>query len=306
MNKRVFDILAALFGLVACSPILVVVALLIKLDSHGPIFFKQIRMGRGFRPFHIFKFRTMIQDSSRQGGPLTVGNDPRITRIGQILRRYKVDELPQLINILKGDMSLVGPRPEVPYYVEMFQTEYQEILKVRPGLTDVASLRYMEEEVVLKNADRPEQEYQTRVLPEKLRLAAIYIHHSSFSFDLAIIMQTLINLFGGKYEVFELPELKNIEKQAESNGRASLRRTIIKCRRSIVLFLDLFLIVFANYLAFWLRFDGDIPEKATMLLLQMLPWLVVIRGVSFPFSACMKVFGGIPVSGICKGLRVGF
>ncbi len=132
--------MVSLTGLVVVLPLLPVVAVAIKWDSPGPIFFKQRRMGRGFRPFFIYKFRTMVEDAPALGMSITAGRDPRITRVGQFLRQTKLDELPQLINVLKGDMSLVGPRPEVPRYVELFRKDYEEILQIRPGITDLASL----------------------------------------------------------------------------------------------------------------------------------------------------------------------
>jgi len=130
--KRTFDIVVSVLGLVLLSPLGAVVALLIKWDSRGPVFFRQERVGRGFRPFFIYKFRTMVEDAPRRGGLITVGEDPRITRVGWYLRKTKIDELPQLINVLKGEMRFVGPRPEVRQYVELFRKDYEEILKVRP------------------------------------------------------------------------------------------------------------------------------------------------------------------------------
>jgi lipopolysaccharide/colanic/teichoic acid biosynthesis glycosyltransferase len=140
--KRTFDIVAAALGVVILSPLLLMAAVLVKLSSPGPVFFQQERIGKGFRPFLIYKFRTMRPDAPATGMLITVGNDPRVTRIGRLLRKTKIDELPQLINVLKGDMSLVGPRPEVPKYVELFRADYDEILRVRPGITDLASLKY--------------------------------------------------------------------------------------------------------------------------------------------------------------------
>src|SRR5437899_7042520 len=166
--KRTFDITVSLVGLVVLSPLLLLIGLVIKLDSPGPIFFRQERIGKGFRPFFIFKFRTMVQDLSGRGRLITVGDDPRITRPGGFLRKTKIDELPQLINVLKGDMSLVGPRPEIRQYVELFQKDYEEILKVRPGISDMASLKYSDEASMLGNSQNPGEEYVSRVLPDKL------------------------------------------------------------------------------------------------------------------------------------------
>jgi lipopolysaccharide/colanic/teichoic acid biosynthesis glycosyltransferase len=195
MMKRMFDIVVAAVALVVLFPLLVLTALLIKLDSPGPIFFRQERIGRNFRPFGIYKFRTMVQEASAHGGLITVGEDRRITRVGRILRKTKVDEIPQLINILKGEMAIVGPRPEIRYYVELFRRDYEEILKVRPGLTDLASLKYRDEASLLGKAANPEAEYMTRVLPEKIRLAKDYLRRSSFLFDLSLILKTLFKLF---------------------------------------------------------------------------------------------------------------
>ena len=178
MIKRTFDILVAAASLLLLSPLMVAAALLIKCDSKGPVFFKQERIGRGFRPFLIYKFRTMRQDFNHKVRQITVGADPRITRIGAFLRATKIDELPQLINVLKGDMSFVGPRPEVRQYVQAFQKDYEEILKVRPGITDLASLKYRDEASLLAKAKDPEEEYVTHVLPDKIRLAKDYLQHS--------------------------------------------------------------------------------------------------------------------------------
>ena len=157
MIKRAFDIVVSFVGLVGLFPLMLLVAALIKLDSSGPVFFRQERIGRGFRPFQILKFRTMIDNAQTKGRLITLAQDPRITRVGRILRHTKIDELPQLINVLNGDMSLVGPRPEVRRYVEAFQKDYEEILQVRPGITDLASLKYRNEEAILGNSDNPER-----------------------------------------------------------------------------------------------------------------------------------------------------
>ena len=193
--KRVFDILMATIGLILLSPLFLLVAVLIKLDSPGPIFFRQERIGKRFRPFFIYKFRTMVEHAAQIGTEITYGNDPRITRIGRLLRETKIDELPQIINVLKGEMSLVGPRPEIRQYVELFQRDYEEILKVRPGISDMASLKYSDEASLLGNSRNPREEYISRVLPDKVRLAREYIKHSSLVFDLRLIFKTLLKLF---------------------------------------------------------------------------------------------------------------
>lgn len=195
MVKRIFDIVASAVGLVLLLPLLVVAALLVKLTSPGPVFFKQERIGRRFRPFFIYKFRSMVQDAPTLGGPITFGEDPRITWLGRVLRKTKIDELPQLINVLKGDMSFVGPRPEARRYVEIFRNDYEEILQLRPGITDLASIKYHDEAAVLGQAENPEEEYVKRVLPEKIKLAKQYVHRSSFWFDFVLILKTILKLF---------------------------------------------------------------------------------------------------------------
>jgi lipopolysaccharide/colanic/teichoic acid biosynthesis glycosyltransferase len=188
--KRAFDIVASGLGLLVLSPVLMGVALLIKLSSRGPVLFRHERVGRNFRPFSMYKFRTMVPDAPRLGGPLTAGDDPRITTIGRVLRKTKVDELPQLFNVLRGEMSLVGPRPEVPCYVDMYRQEYREILKARPGITDLASLKYRHEEQILGQLPNPEEEYVRKILPEKIRLSKEYLQSSSFLYDLGLIAKT--------------------------------------------------------------------------------------------------------------------
>jgi len=188
-------ILSAL-GLLLLGPVLLLVAVAVKLSSPGPVFFRQQRVGRGFRPFLIIKFRTMVADAPRLGGPITFGDDPRITRLGYILRKTKLDELPQLFNVLKGDMSLVGPRPEVPEYVELFRRDYEEILRVRPGITDLASIKYCDEAALLGAAEDPQREYRERVLPEKITLAKQYVREASLWMDIKIIAGSLLAVVG--------------------------------------------------------------------------------------------------------------
>src|SRR5262249_26173556 len=198
MLKRLFDIVVSLVGLICFLPLLLLAAVLIKLDSAGPVFFRQTRIGMGFRPFQILKFRTMVQESSPRGQSITVGDDPRITRVGWFLRKTKIDELPQLINVLRGEITFVGPRPEVPQYVELFRQDYEEILKMRPGITDSASLKYRHEAALLGQSRNPEEEYIRRVLPDKIKLEKEYIRRSSFMFDLKLIFKTLLTIFESK------------------------------------------------------------------------------------------------------------
>lgn len=189
--KRAFDFSVALAGLIALSWLMMLVAALIKLTSRGAVFFQQERMGRGFRPFKILKFRTMVENASELGGQLTAGRDPRVTPVGRLLRKTKLDELPQLINVLRGEMSFVGPRPEVPQYVEMFKNDYEELLKVRPGITDLASLKYRNESEILGESPDPEATYVNVILPDKIALAKEYLRRSSLRFDLMLIFKTI-------------------------------------------------------------------------------------------------------------------
>jgi lipopolysaccharide/colanic/teichoic acid biosynthesis glycosyltransferase len=195
MSKRAFDVVAALLGLVLLAPLLLLVGLLIKLDSTGPVFFRQERIGKAFRPFYIYKFRTMVQDAPGKGGPITFGADPRITRVGRVLRKTKIDEVPQLINVLRGEMSFVGPRPEVRPYVELFREDYQEILEVVPGITDLASVQYRNEAEILGRFDDPAAAYVGHILPDKIKLAKDYVRRASFFFDMTLILKTLMRLF---------------------------------------------------------------------------------------------------------------
>lgn len=192
MIKRLFDIVVSAAGLLVLSPVFLVLAIAIKLDSPGPVFFRQVRVGLHGRPFRIFKFRTMRSDPVGSGPQITVGQDVRITRVGNFLRRWKLDELAQLIDVLRGTMSLVGPRPEVPRYVEHYSQERRgHVLSVRPGITDFASLRFRNESEVLASAENPEREYVEVILPEKLQFAANYVDHSSLSTDLRALGLTL-------------------------------------------------------------------------------------------------------------------
>jgi lipopolysaccharide/colanic/teichoic acid biosynthesis glycosyltransferase len=193
--KRTLDIPASLVGLLLLSPLFALIALAIKLDSKGPVFFCQERVGQGLRRFVIYKFRTMVKDAPQRGGQITASEDPRLTPVGQILRKSKIDELPQLINVLRGEMSLVGPRPEVPRYVDLFRRDYQEILRLPPGITDLASLKYRDESAILQLAADPEREYITRLLPDKIALAKEYVRRSSFCFDVVLICKTFVKVF---------------------------------------------------------------------------------------------------------------
>jgi lipopolysaccharide/colanic/teichoic acid biosynthesis glycosyltransferase len=185
------DIVLSVVFLLVSSPAFAVVAIAIRFSSAGPVFYRQLRVGRFGKAFRIFKFRTMIANAERIGGPSTADDDPRITKVGHFLRRYKLDELPQLFNVLKGDMSLVGPRPEVQRYVDMFTEEERRILSVRPGITDWASLWNSDEGAVLAGSLDPERTYIEKIRPEKIRLQLEYVRNQSFWTDIQIILQTM-------------------------------------------------------------------------------------------------------------------
>jgi lipopolysaccharide/colanic/teichoic acid biosynthesis glycosyltransferase len=193
--KRLFDILFSFVGLVILIPVYVVVSVLIKMDGKGSVLFYQKRIGKNLKPFTLYKFRSMVTGSSTMGLSITIDDDLRITKIGSILRKTKIDEIPQLYNVLKGDMSLVGPRPEVSKYVEMFYNDYKHILKVRPGITDLASILYRDEASILGKFSDPEKEYVNKILPDKIFLAREYIKNMSFTVDLSIVIKTLLSLF---------------------------------------------------------------------------------------------------------------
>lgn len=188
--KRCIDIVLSMLALLVMSPIFIIAAFAVWADSGRPVLFRHRRVGLGFRPFDILKFRTM---KVQAGGPaITVAGDARITRVGKLLRATKLDELPQFWNVLIGDMSLVGPRPEAPEYVDMFQGRYQRILKVRPGITDIASIRFRDEEKLLANGPEPLREYVQSILPLKLDLADEYIRTRSLRLDCLILFKTLL------------------------------------------------------------------------------------------------------------------
>lgn len=189
--KRLFDIVASGLGLIFLSPLFLIVAIWIKLDSPGPVFFRQVRVGRFNKDFRIFKFRTMRVGSDK-GSQITIGGrDPRVTRAGYWLRKFKIDELPQLINVFIGDMSLVGPRPEVRRYVDLYTPEQMHVLDVRPGITDAASIKFRNESEFLKQVDDPEKHYIEVLMPMKLDLYLQYANYHSFKGDIRLILETI-------------------------------------------------------------------------------------------------------------------
>jgi lipopolysaccharide/colanic/teichoic acid biosynthesis glycosyltransferase len=194
MIRRLLDILAASAGLLALSPILVLVALAVKLSSPGPVLYRSTRVGKAGKLFRMLKFRTMVAHADRLGPGITAGGDRRITSVGRFLRRTKLDELPQLINVVKGEMSLVGPRPEDPRYTALYTPEQRQVLKVRPGITSAASLAYRQEEQMLAGPDW-ERVYCTKVMPAKLEADLAYLSRRTFWSDVWLIIQTVLALF---------------------------------------------------------------------------------------------------------------
>ncbi len=193
--KRLFDIVASFGGIIVLFPLIVIVSILIKLTSKGPVLFKQVRVTKNGRLFKIYKFRTM-RENSEGNKQITVGNDSRITGIGHILRKIKLDELPQLFNVLKGEMSLVGPRPEVPKYVELYTEEQKEILKVPAGITDYASIYFSNESELLGEAEDPEEFYIKKIMPYKIELNKKYIKEIGIVTDIKLIILTILKILG--------------------------------------------------------------------------------------------------------------
>jgi lipopolysaccharide/colanic/teichoic acid biosynthesis glycosyltransferase len=192
MVKRVFDVVFAAVGLLLCSPVFALVAFCIKYDDRGPVFYRGERVGLDGIPFRIFKFRTMVVGADKIGGSSTADDDRRITHVGRVVRRYKLDELPQLINVLVGDMSLVGPRPEIRRYVDMYSEKESAILTVRPGITDWASLWNSDEGAILAGSIDPDRAYEEKVRPTKIRLQLKYVRDHSLLTDLRILLLTLM------------------------------------------------------------------------------------------------------------------
>lgn len=196
--KRIFDIICSVGGFLLLSPLLIFIACMIKAGDGGPVFYRGVRVGRRGKLFRVFKFRTMVVDAEKMGGPSTADDDPRITKTGKILRKYKLDELPQLINVFKGEMSFVGPRPQVQWAVDLYTEEEMQILNVRPGITDYASLKFSNEGEILCGSEDPDRDYMEKIHPEKMRLSLEYVRRTSFGEDLKIIFGTIWTVFKRK------------------------------------------------------------------------------------------------------------
>lgn len=195
ITKRLLDLLLTIPGLIVISPVLIIVSLIVYAEDRGPVFFRQNRVGLNGKSFKMFKFRTMIVDAEKYGGQLTVGRDPRITRVGYWLRKFKLDELPQLFNVVTGEMSLVGPRPEVIRYVELYNDEQRQVLKLKPGITDLASIKYSNENDILANSADPDKTYIEQIMPEKIAINLDYATSASLIADFLVILKTIAKIF---------------------------------------------------------------------------------------------------------------
>jgi lipopolysaccharide/colanic/teichoic acid biosynthesis glycosyltransferase len=214
VRKRAFDLILSLIGLIVFGPVLLLLALWIKLGSKGPLFYRGARVGRGGRTFRIYKFRTMIVDADKVGPSSTGEDDPRITRCGKFLRRYKLDELPQLLNVLAGEMSFVGPRPQVQWAVDLYTPRERDLLKVRPGITDYASLVFRNEGEILRGSADPDKDYLEKIAPEKIRLGLLYVQSHSVGTDIKIILAT-VGAILGKDPSWCLPEHRKPVQEAQ-------------------------------------------------------------------------------------------
>ncbi len=197
MIKRIFDFVFSFLGLILVLPLILIIGILIKAGSRGPIFYRGVRVGRYGKTFRIFKFRTMIENAEKLGPSSTPDDDPRLTKIGKFLKKYQLDELPQLINVLKGEMSFVGPRPQVFWAVELYTPEEKEVLNMRPGMTDYASLWNFHEGEILEGSKNPDKDYMQKIRPQKMKLSLRYVKNHSIFIDIKIIFKTIKKIFSG-------------------------------------------------------------------------------------------------------------
>jgi lipopolysaccharide/colanic/teichoic acid biosynthesis glycosyltransferase len=223
--KRAFDVTLAAVGLVALSPVLALAAVLIELDSPGPVLFRQVRVGRDGRPFRILKLRTMVVGAERLGPNVSPDGDPRVTRVGRLLRRTHVDELPQLLNVLRGDMSLVGPRPETPEFVALYSPAERRVLSVRPGIAGPSTLAYRREAAVLAGAADPARLYVDTILHDRVRLDLTYLGRRSLAYDVGVVLRTVLAplLPGGREALSSPPEPPAPEAPPAAPGRVARR-----------------------------------------------------------------------------------
>ena len=280
--KRLVDVLFSAAGLVVLAPLLLLIALAIRLGSGGPVLFKQERVGRDFRPFRIYKFRTMVLGAERRGPLVTARDDWRITRFGRFLRGAKLDELPQLLNVLKGEMSLVGPRPEMARYVRLFQDDFREILKIRPGITDLASIAYRQESALLADVEDPEAHYIRAIIPDKIRLAKVYVERASVAYDILLLIETVFVLV---YPAQAFDRLFDRLGQRHALVTAPVQAAAV---------------ALANLAAVFIRFDGAPSAENLDLAVRALPILVLIRCICLkPLNLYRDVwkYVGLPEAG---------
>jgi FlaA1/EpsC-like NDP-sugar epimerase/lipopolysaccharide/colanic/teichoic acid biosynthesis glycosyltransferase len=279
--------------LALASPLFVVVAILIKLDSRGGVFFRQWRVGRRMKPFRILKFRTMVEGAQNQGPSVTVLDDSRITRLGRVLRAYHLDELPNLVNVLVGDMSLVGPRPEVIEYLPFYPPHARRIFEVRPGLTDLTTLQFRNEAEILALSDDPERAYVEEILPEKLRLSLSYLQNRSFRYDVEILLRTAASILG---------DTQHPKSVARVGG------WLLSHRRPFILFLHLGMFALSFVFSFLLRFDLVVPEEMLTLLWTTLPVLLLVRALAFAryhlYEGLWRYVGIWDVVGLTKAVTL--
>ena len=193
--KRAMDVTLSLLGLILCSPLMVLISILIKKEDRGPVLYRGVRVGRFGKPFYVMKFRSLVVDAERRGGSSTADDDPRITKIGRFIRKYKLDEFPQLLNVLRGEMSIVGPRPQVQWAVDLYTPEQRLLLTAKPGISDFASIQFKNEAEILKGSKDPDKAYLEKIAPEKIRLSLEYVKNRSFWVDIQIILKTIAEIF---------------------------------------------------------------------------------------------------------------
>ncbi len=266
-GKRVFDFVLAGVGLVVLLPLFVMVALAIRVNTPGPVFFRQERVGRDFKRFYIYKFRSMVENAPDAGPAVTVQGDPRITSVGRLLRALKLDELPQIINVLKGEMSFVGPRPLVPDTVAHYRKEFESILAVRPGITDIASVEYKDEATLLAQSDAPVSFYFRSVLPRKIKLAQSYVRHQSFVLDMKILFMTLVTLF------FSL----RMPLASSASRQKPLWEVLLDYRTPLVWATHFLMATASYYFALMLRFDGVVPPQTWRIWVETFPVVCLAR-----------------------------
>ncbi len=266
MGKRLFDLIFSLVGLIVLSPFFIIIGLAIKATSPGPVFSRQERIGKGFRPFYTYDFRILKKDASLRESGMIFYKDTNLTAIGNVLCDMKLDQLPRLWNVVKGEMSLVGPRPHTPFYINHFRRDFEIILQVRPGIADLASLYVKGDAACLAQTDQPEVAYLESILPGKIKVSKSYVLHKSFSLDFKIMASLSIMLLLS----IQIPFLGG------KSGKP-LKETVLANRNGIVFILNMLAVILSYYLAFLLRFDGNIPPSMVDLFQKTLPIVLIFR-----------------------------